>query len=416
MTATDRPRTFPGTPATSGSDIGLSRLRAADLIPVATGGLRTRRVRVLLSMLGIAIGISAVVAVLGITRSSQADLLARLDRLGTNLLTVVNGSNLSDAEVPLPATATTTIGHTEGVEAVAPTAELAGVGVYRSDKIPPQITGGLSVRAADSSLVSTLGADMLAGTYLNEATSRYPTTVLGHTAAETLGITDLSGAPRVWLGGRWYTVIGILRPIELASEINRSALIGFPVAARDFAYNDRPSRIYVRSQTERTLEVFEVLARAANPKNPNEVAVSRPSDVLTARLEVANATTTMFVGLGAVALLVGGIGIANVMVISVLERRSEIGLRRALGAARRHVAAQFVVESFLLGTAGGVAGVLVGVTVTYGMAVHLGWQVIIPPAAMSAGLGTAMAIGVLSGIYPALRAASMPPTQALRTS
>ncbi|MEV0820022.1 ABC transporter permease [Nonomuraea rubra] len=420
MTATDRPDNapgmFPGAPAMHDTEIELPRLRTADLIPLATGGLRTRRVRVLLSILGIAIGIAAIVAVLGITRSSQADLLARLDRLGTNLLTVVNGTNLSGQEVPLPATAAITIRRTGGVEAVGPTAELAGIGVYRSDKIPPQITGGLSVRAADASLMTTLGAGLSHGTYLNEATSRYPTTVLGHAAAQTLGITDLTGTPRVWLGGRWYTVIGILRPLELAPEIDRSALIGFSVAARDFAYNGRPSRIYVRSQTERTLEVFEVLARAANPKNPNEVAVSRPSDALTARLEVADATTTLFIGLGAVALLVAGIGIANVMVISVLERRSEIGLRRALGATRRHVAAQFIVESFLLGVAGGVVGVLLGAAITYGMALQRDWQVLIPPAALAAGLGTAMAVGVLSGIYPALRAASMPPTEALRTS
>ncbi|WP_283137575.1 ABC transporter permease [Rhizohabitans arisaemae] len=392
------------------------RLRAADLLPVATGGLRTRRARLLLSILGIAIGISAIVAVLGITRSSQADLLARLDRLGTNLMTVFNGSNLSGREVPLPATAALTIRHTEGVEAVAPTAELDGIGVYRSDLIPPQITGGLSVRAADSSLVPTLRGATLVGKHLDEMIGGYPVTVLGHAAAKTLGIADLSGTPRVWIGGRWYTVIGILRPLELAAEIDRSALIGFPSAARDFGHNGRPSRIYVRSRTERTQAVSELLARAANPRSPHEVAVSRPSDALTARLEVADSATALFVGLGAVALLVGGVGIANVMIVSVLERRAEIGLRRALGAARRHVAAQFILESLLLGFAGGVVGVLAGAVITCVVAAGRGWQVLIPPEALGGGLVTAVAIGTLSGIYPAMRAASVPPTEALRTS
>jgi putative ABC transport system permease protein len=395
--------------------IPLSRLRAADLLPVGTIGLRSRRIRAALSMLGVAIGVAALVAVLGITRSSQADLLARIDVLGTNLLTVSAG-NINDTETPLPLTAPATIPRTDGVLAATATSELSGLHVYRSDWIEVFRHGGTTVRATDPGLLSTLDGQLTAGVFFSEPTSRYPVTVLGSTAAHSLGIADLSGDPRVWLGGHWYLVIGILAPFELAPEIDHSALIGFPIATEDFGYDGHPTRIYVRTQTERTSQAAALLPRATNPRNPEQVHVSRPSDALAARLAVADATTTLFLGLGAVALLVGGIGIANVMVISVLERRTEIGLRRALGAARRHVAAQFLIESLLLGLAGGAVGVLLGTAITYVLAYQRHWQPLIPLAAVGAGIGAAVAIGALAGLYPALRAAHLSPTEALRTA
>jgi len=394
----------------------LSRLRLADLLPLATIGLRTRPARAALSVLGVAIGIAAMIGVLGITRSSQAEVLSRIDRLGTNLLTVVNGRTFGSTESELPMTATKSIVRSESVLAASATAELPGVSVYRSDRIPRQQTGGLEVRATDMTLLSTLDATVAHGAFLNEATAVYPAVVLGHEAARGLGIAALSAQwdLRVWVGDRWYTVIGILRPIELAPEIDRSALIGFEAAKRDFGYAGSPSRIYVRTVTEQTALVAQMLNRATDPQNPGQVKVSRPSESLLARLTVADSTTSLMLGLGAVALLVGGIGIANVMVISVLERRSEIGLRRAMGAARRHVAAQFVVESLLLGLGGGIVGVLLGTLATQVVAWQRDWQALIPPGAVGAGLAAAVGIGVLAGLYPALRAARLAPTEALR--
>ncbi len=392
-----------------------SRLRPGDLLPVGTVGLRARPLRAALSALGVAIGIAAIVAVLAITRSSQADLLAQIDQLGTNLLTVTNGHSLQGQEAELPTQASGMLGRIEGVRQVAATAQLNGVNLYRSDKIPPGQTGALAVRACDPALLATLDGRVRHGGFLNPATARYPAVVLGYQAARTLGIATLDQPTRVWLGGHWFAVVGIMDPFPLAPELDRSALVGFQVAARLLDYQDHPSRIYVRTSTEQTTAVSDLLARTADPQHPEQVQASRPSDALTARVAAKTATTGLFLGLGAVALLVGGIGIANVMVIGVLERRSEIGLRRALGAARGHVAAQFVVESLLLATLGGVAGVAIGIAITAAVADRQQWPVQLPAVAIWGGLAAALAVGVVAGLYPALRAARLAPTDALRS-
>ena len=391
-----------------------SRLRPGDLLPVGTVGLRSRPVRASLSLVGVAIGIAAVVAVLGITRSSQAGLLARIDRLGTDMLTVSSGQSLAGQEVPLPATAPATIARTLGVTRAAATAELAGVNAYRSDLVPSQLTGGIGVRATALDLLSAVGGTLERGTFLSGTTDRYPAAVLGHAAAQSLGIADLAGNPRIAVGGRWYVVIGILRPVDLVPEIDNSVLVGLPVAATQLGYDGHPTRIYVRTQTGRTTQVRDMLSRAADPEAPEQVAVSRPSDALTARLAAASSGTALYLGLGAVALLVGGIGIANVMIVSVLERRGEIGLRRALGAARSHVAAQFLVESVVLAAAGGAVGTVAGTIITRVLAFEHGWPPLIPPVAVVAGPAAALVIGAVAGLYPALRAARLAPVDALR--
>jgi putative ABC transport system permease protein len=396
-----------------------STVRAADMLRTCLAGLRHRRARASLSALGIAIGIAALVAVLGITRSSQSALLAEIDQLGTNLLTVTNGQTLGGQEAELPATATAMIRRVGGVQQAAPTAILTTARVYRTDRVPAFDTGGLAARAADPSLLAVLGGTIRQGVFLNPATSRYPVTVLGYQAAQTLGIpsADAGGrAYRVFIGGRLFTVAGILNPLPLAPEIDRSALVGFPVAAALLGYDGHPSRIYVRTDVAATARVAALLGPTADPQSPGGAAVSQPSAALTARLAVAATSTALFAGLGAVALLVGGIGIANVMVIAVLERRAEIGLRRALGAARRHVAAQFLTEAVLLGLLGGAAGLLAGAALTTIVARLRHWTPLIPPQAFPGGLLIAVAVAALAGLYPAVRAARLSPAEALRTS
>jgi putative ABC transport system permease protein len=391
-----------------------SRLRAADLPALAVVGIRLRKMRAALSALGICIGVASIVGIVGITQSSESDLLAEIDRLGTNLLMVENGRTLQGAEARLPVSSTAMIGHLPGVEHVAATALLQR-SVYRSDVVPVYETGGIGVRAADASLLPTLDGALLSGTFLNAATDRYPAAVLGHAAAQYLGISHLDTETRVWIGGRWFVVVGILQTLPLAPEIDESVLIGWPVARSDLGFDGFPTRIYVRAATDRVTEVDRLLAASADPQNPEQVAVSRPSDALAARLDVQASSIELVLALGAVALLVGAVGIANVMFVSVLERRGEIGVRRALGAARVHIAAQFLSESVLISSLGGAAGMAAGVAVTAGYAIAQSWSLLIPPVVLWASLPAAMAIGAAAGLYPALRAARLTPTEALRS-
>jgi putative ABC transport system permease protein len=192
-------------------------------------------------------------------------------------------------------------------------------------------------------------------------------------------------------------------------------MVGFDVAERLLDADRSPTTIYVRADEDQVERTSDVLGATANPEHPEEVQVSRPSDALAARAAAKSAFTALFLGLGAVALLVGGVGIANVMVISVLERRSEIGLRRALGATRRHIAAQFLTESLLLASLGGVAGAALGAAATGLYAFSRGWPAVVPPLALGGALAAALGIGAVAGLYPALRAARLPPTEALRS-
>jgi putative ABC transport system permease protein len=382
---------------------------------VRTGslGLRTRRLRAGLSSLGIAIGIAAMVAVLGISESSRADLLAQLDRLGTNLLRVAPGQTFLGEDAQLPESAAAMIRRVQGVQATAAVRNLDGVTVRRNADIDEADTGGIAVAAADPSLAAAVGAQVRRGRFLDAALARYPTVVLGAGAADQLGIDDVGS--RVWIGGRWFAVVGILEHVTLADSLDDTALIGFD-AAENLLQQDRdPSSVYVRANPDTIDRVRDLLAPTANPAHPEEVDVSRPSDALEARAAAKTAFTSLFLGLGAVALLVGGVGIANVMVISVLERRSEIGLRRALGARRRHVGTQFLCESLLLAAVGGAVGVTLGALVTAGYARSQGWSTVVPPVALAGGIGAAIAIGAVAGCYPAVRAARLAPTEALRT-
>jgi putative ABC transport system permease protein len=402
-----------------------ARLRPADLARLAAVGLRTRKLRASLSALGIAIGVAAIVAVLGLSASSQNGLLTEISQLGTNLLTVQNGQAIGGGTAELPDLAPTMIGRLPGVTQVQDTGTTTA-NAYRTPLIPAIDTNALSVDATSLGLPATSGTSIARGEFLNAATAREPVAVLGAAAAAYLGIDKIWPGERIWLttsattsgqagqaNGVWFYLAGILKPDVLAPQIDSSVLVGYPAAVTYLGFAGNPSTIYVRAQTSQVTSVDNLLAAQANPENPDEVQVSQPSSALTAQADAQGAFNGLFLGLGAVALLVGAVGVGNIMVISVLERRSEIGLRRALGATKGHIRAQFLSEAILLALLGGAVGVAAGITATAIYAHAKGWAVVIPAQAWVGGLGAALLIGALAGLLPALKAARMSPTQAL---
>jgi len=391
------------------------RLRVTDLARLASVGLRTRKLRAGLSALGIAIGVAAIVAVLGLSSSSQAGLLAEIDRLGTNLLTVTNGQTLAGQTAELPVAAPSMITRIGPVYSVQYTGTVNGVDAFRSPLIPTIHTNALSVQAASLGLPQAISTHTAQGRYLTAATARYPAAVLGATAAQRLGFDRIWPGERIWVGDQWFYLTGILAPATLTPEIDTAVLVGFPAAEKYLGFDGHPSTIYLRAATDHVTAVQAVLARTANPQYPYQVGISQPSNVLVARAKAKAALNGLFLGLGAVSLLVGAVGVANTMIISVLERRSEIGLRRALGAAKGHIRIQFLTEAMLLALLGGAVGVGAGVLATAIYAHTKHWTTIVPALAWAGGTAAALLIGATAGLLPALRAARMSPTQALWT-
>jgi putative ABC transport system permease protein len=413
MTATMSAARAPGRPAPTAA-----RLRITDLARLSTVGLSTRKLRAALSALGIAIGVAAIVAVLGLSSSSAAALNAEIAALGTNLLTVQPGQTFTGtAELPIAAPAM--IARLSGVYQVQSTGA-TNANVYRSPLIPSVNTNALSVDAATLGLPATSGTSPAQGEFLNAATAREPVCVLG-AAAQLLGIDKVFPGERVWItgtgangnGGMWLYVAGILNPDVLSPDVDSSVLVGFPFAQNYLSFDGHPSTVYVKVTDSRVNAVYNLLGNQANPENPSGADVSQPSSALVAQADAKSAFNTLFLGLGAVALLVGAIGVANIMVIAVLERRSEIGLRRALGATRGHIRTQFLAEAIALSLIGGVAGIITGAAATAIYAHDKGWATVIPTDAWVGGLGAALFIGALAGLLPAIRAARLSPTQAL---
>jgi putative ABC transport system permease protein len=389
-----------------------ARLRPLDVVRVGGAGLRTRPARVFLSALGIAIGIASMLAVVGISTSSREDLNRRLAALGTNLLTVSPGQTFFGEQSHLPDRATSMIGRIGPVTSVSATGTV-DAHVYRSDRIPAAESGGVAVLAARTDLLGPVGASLATGTWLNGAIARYPAVVLGATAADRLGVGLAGPQVQVWLGKHWFTVVGVLHQVPLAPELDTAALVGWPEAEHDLGFDGYPTTVYTRTRDNAVEDVRRVLAATANPEKPNEVKVSRPSDALAAKQATDKTLNGLLLGLGGVALLVGGVGVANTMVISVLERRAEIGLRRSLGATRGQIRVQFLAESLLLSALGGAGGVALGIAVTGSYASAQGWPTVIPVWATVGGASATLIIGGLAGLYPAVRAARLAPTEAL---
>ena len=395
---------------------GVARLPLRELLGSAVQGLRTRRLRAALSALGIAIGIGAMVAVIGVSASAQQNLLSEIDALGTNLLTVQPGQTFLGANEVLPKTAVPMIGHMHNVSSDVAVYQVSSANVYRTPYVPTIQNGGIGVDAAGDNLPRVLGTSLASGHFLDAVSQRYPEVVLGAQAAQVLSINRVGGNVMVYLGNTWFTVVGILRPVVLDPNLDSTVFISLPVAERMFHVQPNPSEIYVRANQNDVIGVSNLLAATADPQNSDGVNVNRPTDALAARAAAKGQFTTLLLGLGAVALLVGAIGIANIMVISVLERRGEIGLRRALGATKRHISIQFLAESALLAAVGGAVGLGLGAGATAIYALSKHEPFVVPLYALVAAPGAGFLIGAVAGLYPAGKAARLSPTEALRAT
>ncbi len=384
---------------------------AGDLLRLGVFGLRTRPGRVVLSALGIAIGIAAMIAVVGISSSSKAALDRVLDALGTNVLTVTKAQGFGDPP-PLPTTAVASALRQPVVQRAAAVGEAEAGRVFRSPFVPTAETKGIGVMAVWGDVPGVLGGSLAAGHWVDPSPHAPPQVVLGASAAHNLGIDRLRADSAVWIGGRSVQVVGVLAPLQLAPDLDNQVFVPQDTAA-ELGFDGHPTAVYTRVDPERVADARKVLAHSIRPDRPQDVGVTRPSDALAAKNATDDSYTGLLVGIGGVALLVGGIGVANTMVITVLERRAEVGVRRALGARRRNIRDQFLVESLLLSFLGGVAGVVIGLGVTIVFAVAQGWPVAIPLWAVGGGLAATVVIGGVSGLYPAARAARIPPTSAL---
>ena len=380
---------------------------------VAFYGVKARRGRAALTSIGIGIGIAAIVAVTGISASGRADLLATLESLGTNLIKASPQAGFFGTQENLPD------GVLGMVERIGPVQEVTSTTqtdllVRRTDFISEFEGGGISALVTRPELLDVVGGKLAEGRFIKDGLSDIPVTVLGSVTATRLGIRDLSIPTKILIENEWFGVVGILDELKIHPDLDRSVFIGYGVAKTLFNVDEEPTTIYVRSNPTYIEDVVEVLAPSMNPENPDQVSVSRPSDALEAQEAAEVAFTNLLLGLGSVALLVGGVAIANVMVMSVLERRMEIGVRRSIGATRKEIRYQFLLESVLLSGVGGLVGVLLGAGITLGYTEYSNIVFSIPILQVLGAIVLALLIGALSGVYPAIKASKIQPAEAVR--
>ena len=390
-----------------------NKLRTRDLFFVAVYGVKARKGRAALTSIGIGIGIAAIVAVSGIAASGSADLLSTLESLGTNLVKASPQAGFFGTQEELPEGVIGMVERIGPVEEVTSTTQ-TDLLVRRSNFISEFEGGGISTIVTSSELLNVIGGNLSEGRFITEGLSDLPVTVLGSVTAKRLGITNLSKPTKILIDDEWFGVIGIVEELKIHPDLDRSVFIGYGAAKTLFDINEEPTTIYLRANPTFIEDVVEVIAPSMNPENPDQVEVSRPSDALEAQQAVEASFTNLLLGLGSVALLVGGVAIANVMVMSVLERRMEIGVRRSIGATRREIRYQFLLESIVLSGIGGLVGVMLGSLITLAYTNYTNIVFSIPVWQILGAVVLALLIGAISGVYPAIKASKIQPAEAVR--
>jgi len=392
----------------------MSRFR--DLLSIAVGGIRARKVRTLLIMLGPVVGVAAMVGAVGLTESAKGDLKARLAELGTNLITAEAGASFGQQNPTLPKSAVSRVKAIESVERASAVAEVkgvvtlpsaAGASYYQTFPVP--------VLASDDKLPEVLEVPIRSGRWLakSDGANKTRAVVLGGGLADEYGV--LPGEIRtVQLNGIDYGVVGVLDRVPLEPSLDNAAFVTQWAAKHDFATDGAPTKMYVRARPGSTEATSKAIPTAVSLGGSGSVTTKIPSDALeaSARADKTLQQTALFAGL--LALAVGGLGIANVMSISVIQRSSEIGIRRALGSTRALIALQFLLEALFVGLLGGLVGAVVGVGIVYLVSAIAGWVVVIDYAKMPIWIGLAVGVAAVAGLYPSVKAARLEPLETLR--
>ena len=390
-----------------------NKLRTRDLFFVAVYGVKARKGRAALTSIGIGIGIAAIVAVSGIAASGSADLLSTLESLGTNLVKASPQAGFFGTQEELPEGVIGMVERIGPVEEVTSTTQ-TDLLVRRSNFISEFEGGGISTIVTSSELLNVIGGKLSEGRFITDGLSDLPVTVLGSVTAKRLGITNLSKPTKILIDDEWFGVIGIVEELKIHPDLDRSVFIGYGAAKKLFDINEEPTTIYLRANPTFIEDVVEVIAPSMNPENPDQVEVSKTTKTLETQQAVEASFTNLLLGLGSVALLVGGVAIANVMVMSVLERRMEIGVRRSIGATRREIRYQFLLESIVLSGIGGLVGVMLGSLITLAYTNYTNIVFSIPVWQILGAVVLALLIGAISGVYPAIKASKIQPAEAVR--
>jgi ABC-type antimicrobial peptide transport system permease subunit len=394
-----------------------SRLRAADLVAEAIAGVTARPARTFLTAAGVLLGVGAMVATLGLSQSAGNRIVGRFDALAATQVIAeplpVGGFGSGQATIRLPWDGEKDLQRLNGVVAAGAYGAVSGASDVRSSEVSP--SRQVPVMAVTPGLLEAIRGTITSGRFLTAADSarKERVVVLGREAAEKLGITGVEHRPAVTINGDRFVVVGILGRAERESGLLDAVLVPVGTAQTRFAA-DGPQKVVIETVRGAARLVASQAALALNPNEPSLVRVTAPAEPRRARGEVRSDVSSLFLVLGFVSLVVGTIGIANVTLVNVLERVGEIGLRRALGAARRHIALQFLVESGLVGFGGGVAGASLGVLTVVTVAWSRSWTPVLEAWVPLSAPFLGLAAGLLAGAYPAFRAASLQPVEALR--